>query len=119
MDKQVQTIRQSLKKASDRQKSYANLKRSTQVFKEGDKVFLRVKPKKSSLKLGEHKKLSFRSCGPYSIVKGIGEKVYKLELPPHLCVHNVSYVSFLKHYVANPSHMLDDEDTILISQGEF
>ena len=42
-----------------------------------------------------------------------------MDLPPHLCVHNVFHVSLLKHYVANPSHVLDDEDTILVSWGEF
>ena len=45
MDRQLQVIRQSLKKASDRQKSYADLHRSSRIFKEGDKVFLRVKPR--------------------------------------------------------------------------
>ena len=45
MDRQLQSIRITLKKASDRQKSYADSRRSTRNFKEGDKVFLRVKPK--------------------------------------------------------------------------
>ena len=50
MDRQMQVIRQSLKKTSDRQKSYAYLHRSSHNFQIGDKVFLRLKPKKSSLK---------------------------------------------------------------------
>ena len=40
MDRQLQAIRITLKKASDRQKSYADLHQTTQIFKEGDKVFL-------------------------------------------------------------------------------
>ena len=53
MDRQLQIIRETLKKASDRQKSYADLHRSARTFKAGDKVFLRVKPKRSSLRLGK------------------------------------------------------------------
>ena len=93
MDRQLQLIR---KRASDRQKSYANLRRSVQDFKAGDKVFLRVKPKRSSLKLGKYKKLAYRYCGPYEIVKRIGEQSYKLALPPHLHIHDVFHVSLLK-----------------------
>ena len=53
MDKQLQEIRANLKRASDRQKSYADQHCSPREFKVGEKVFLRVKPKSSSLKLGK------------------------------------------------------------------
>ena len=118
MDRQMQIIRQNLKRASDRQKSYADLKRSSREFKIGDKAFLRVKPKCSSLKLGKYKKLAYRYCGPFKILKRIGEQAYELALPPHLHVHNVFHVSLLKQYIADPSHTLN-EDTILVSQEEF
>ena len=87
---------QSLKKASDRQKSYADLHQSSQIFKAEDKFFLRVKPKRSSLKLGNYKKLAYRYCGPFEIMQRIGEQFYKLELPLHLHVHNVFHASLLK-----------------------
>ena len=59
MDCQLQVMRGNLKKTNDsRQKSYANLKSSMQEFKGGDQVFIQVKPKKRSLRLGKHKKLS-------------------------------------------------------------
>ena len=80
---------------------------------------MRVKPKRSSLKLGPCKKLAYRYCGPYSIAKRIGEQAYWLELPPHIRVHNVFHVSLLKQYIADPSHVLNDEDTIFLSQDEF
>ena len=73
MDKQVQVIRQSLKRASYRQKSYANLHRSSCTFQIGDKVFLRVKPKRSSFKMGKCRKLSFRYCGPFEVLRRMGE----------------------------------------------
>ena len=73
MDRQMQVIRQSLKRASDRQKSYADLHRSSCTFQIGDKVFLRGKPKRSSLKIGKCRKLSFSYCGPFEVLRRMGE----------------------------------------------
>ena len=67
MDQQLQVIRETLKRASDRQKSYADLHQSSQTLKVRDKVFLRVKPKRSSLHLRKYKKLAYHYCGPYVI----------------------------------------------------
>ena len=37
----------------------------------------------------------------------MGEVAYQLELPPELSkVHNVFYVSMLRRYVSDPSHMI-------------
>jgi hypothetical protein len=44
MEDQVLQIRQRLKEANDRQKSYADAKRTPREFSVGDKVLLRVKP---------------------------------------------------------------------------
>ena len=119
MDRQMQVIRQSLKRASDRQKSYADLHRSTRTFQIGDKVFLRVKPKRSSLKMGKCRKLSFRYCGPFEVLRRMGEQSYKLVLPPQLHVHDVFHVSLLKKYVPNPGHILDLDDNVIVNQEEF
>ena len=82
-------------------------------------VLLRVKPKRSSLKLGKYKKLAFRYCGPFEIVKRVGEQSYKLALPPSLHVHDVFHVSLLKKYVAHPDHIPTSDHTILVNQEEF
>ena len=119
MDQQLQVIRETLKRASDRQKSYADLHWSSRAFKAGDKVFRRVKPKRSFLRLGKYKKLAYRYCGPYEILRRIGEQSYELALPPTLHVHNVFHVSLLKTYVADPSHVLNLDGTILVNQQEF
>ena len=78
-----------------------------------------MKPKRSSIKLRKYKKLAYRYCGPYEIIKRIGEQSYKLALPLHLHIHDVFHVSLLKQYVANPEHILDADDTILVNQEEF
>jgi len=119
MDHQMQTIRKDIKAAQDRQKQYADAKRSVRTFEEGDMVFLRVRPKRSSISLGKYKKLSPRYCGPYVITRRIGDQAYKLLLPPQLKVHNVFHVSLLKKYVPDPSHVLDEDQIALPTQGQL
>jgi hypothetical protein len=48
MEKQVIQIKQNLKVAQNRQKSYADRKRIPREFRMGDHAYLRVRPKKSS-----------------------------------------------------------------------
>ena len=50
-EQKVKVIRDSLKAAPDRQKSYADLKRKEIEYQVGDKVFLKVSPKKKFLQL--------------------------------------------------------------------
>ena len=80
-------------------------------------VFLRDRPKKSTLSLGKYKKLSQIYCGPYEIIKVVSDQAYKLKLPQNLKVHNVFHVSLLKPYVPSPDHLLDIEQIVLPSQG--
>ena len=51
-EEKLQVIRQRLKVASDRQKSYANLKRRDIEYEVGDKVFLKVSPWRKILRFG-------------------------------------------------------------------
>jgi ribosomal protein L21E len=55
-------IRQNLKTSQDRKKSYASLNRLYKEFKVGDHVYMRVNPKKSSLKLVSCAKLAPIYC---------------------------------------------------------
>lgn len=57
MEEQVCRIRQRLKWAHDRNKSYADMNRVDRSFKEGELIFLRVKPHKSSIRFGKGSKL--------------------------------------------------------------
>ena len=80
-------------------------------------VFLKVKPKRSSLSSGKFKKLSARYCGPYVITKKINNQAYALLLPPHINVHNVFHVSLLKKYVLDANHILGDEIALVSKDG--
>ncbi|XP_052880458.1 uncharacterized protein LOC128286787 [Gossypium arboreum] len=95
-------IRERLKAASGRQKSYADLKKKDIEYSIGDMVFLRVLPWKKVLRFGRKGKLSPQFIGPYWILKRVGLVAYQLELPSELdYIHDV-YVSMLRRYHSNP-----------------
>ena len=103
----VQVIRQRLKAASDRQKSYADLKRKDIEYEVGDKVFLKVSPWRKVLRFGKKGKLSPRFIGPYEVLERIGPVAYRLALPPELAkLHDVFRVSMLRKYRSDESHIL-------------
>ena len=54
----VKQVQGNLKIVQDRQKSQADLKRTPKEFQVGEHVFIKVRPKKSSLKLGSCAKLA-------------------------------------------------------------
>ena len=58
LEQQVKRIREHLITAQDRQKKYADKKRIDQKFLVGDKVFLRVRPRKSPIRYGKGSKLA-------------------------------------------------------------
>ncbi|KAG8496459.1 hypothetical protein CXB51_007559 [Gossypium anomalum] len=106
-EEKVKVIRDCLKAASDRQKSYADLKRKDIEFQVGDKVFLKVSPWKKVLRFGRKGKLSPRFIGPYEVIEKVGPVAYRLALPPELeKIHDVFHVSMLRWYRSDPSHVL-------------
>ncbi|XP_075478864.1 uncharacterized protein LOC142519721 [Primulina tabacum] len=65
---------------------------------------------KGVMRFGKKGKLSPRYIGPFEILDKIGERAYRLALPPDLDrVHNVFHVSMLRKYLSNPSHVLRRE----------
>ncbi|KAA3456128.1 DNA/RNA polymerases superfamily protein [Gossypium australe] len=106
-EQKVKLIRDCLKAASDRQKSYADLKRKDIEFEIGDKVFLKVSPWKKVLRFGRKGKLSPRFIGPYEIIERVRPVAYRLKLPSELeKIHNVFHVSMLCRYRSDPSHVI-------------
>ena len=98
-EQKVRVIRESLRTASDRQKSYADLKRKDIEYQVGDKVFLKVSPWKKVLRFGRKGKLSPRFIGPYEVSERVGPVAYRLILPPELeKIHDVFHVSMLRRY---------------------
>ncbi|KAL4367636.1 hypothetical protein GQ457_05G018930 [Hibiscus cannabinus] len=96
-----------LKTASDRQKSYVDLKRREIEYVVGDRVFLKVSPWKKVMRFGRKGKLSPRYIGPYEIVERVGSVTYRLLLPIELeRIHDVFHVSMLQRILASDSKVL-------------
>jgi hypothetical protein len=75
----VVKIKENLKEAQDRKKNYVDKNMIAREFKVGENVLLKVKPKKSSLKLGSCTKMEARLRGPFKILDRIG--------PVDTCLH--------------------------------
>ncbi|GJQ92408.1 hypothetical protein Tco_0003547 [Tanacetum coccineum] len=94
-------IRERLKTARSRQKSYADKRRKPLEFKVGDRVLLKVSPWKGVVRFGKKGKLAPRYVGPFEIVECVGPVAYRLKLPQELsCVHDTFHVSNLKKCLA-------------------
>jgi hypothetical protein len=110
-EEQVRIIRENLRVAQTRQKSYANNRRRPLEFEEGDYVYLKVSPLRGMRRFKVKGKLSPRFIGPFLILKRVGEVAYQLELPDHLAdVHDVFHVSQLKRCLRMPEEQLPMED---------
>ena len=107
----IQVIRDHLKVARSRQKSYADRRRSDLEFQVGDYVLLRVSPWKGVIRFRKRGKLGPRYIGPYKIIARVGEVAYRLELPEELSmIHNTFHVSQLRKCVRDESEKIPLED---------
>nr|GEY73327.1 reverse transcriptase domain-containing protein [Tanacetum cinerariifolium] len=85
-------IKDRLKAARDRQKSYADKKRKPIEFSVGDHVLLKVSPWKGVVRFGNKGKLAPMFIGPFEITKRIGPVAYRLRLPQELKgIHDTNY----------------------------
>jgi ribosomal protein L21E len=100
-------IKYNLKIAQDRQKRYEDIKRSHKEFKVGDHVYLRVNPKRSSLRMGSFAKLSPHYRGPFEVLERVEPITYRLPLPPTIKDQTVFHVPLLNKYVHNSNHVID------------
>jgi hypothetical protein len=107
MEEQMVKIMQNLKFSQYRKKILKNKGRNHIYFKVGDHVFLKVKLRCSSLKLGNFSKLAVHYYGPFEILERIGYVTYMLAFPKSLCIHNVFHVSLLKKYAPDANHIID------------
>ncbi|GJV21318.1 putative reverse transcriptase domain-containing protein [Tanacetum coccineum] len=93
----VVLIKEKLKAARDRQKSYADNRRKLLEFEVGDHVLLKVSLWKGVIHFGTKGKLASRYVGPFENLERIGPVAYWLRLPEELSsVHDIFHLSNLK-----------------------
>jgi hypothetical protein len=119
MELTVKQVQQNLKVAQDSKKSNVDAKRTRRELNIGYHVYIRVKPKNSSLRLGRYTNLAPRYCGPFEILARIRTVDYQLALPATVKVHDVFHVSLLKTYIHDPTHIVDWKMIQVEPVGEF
>jgi hypothetical protein len=119
MEEKMMKIKKNLKAAQDRKKIYADKGRTHKEFNVGDHLFLKVKAKISSLKLGNCSKLAVRYCGPFEILERIDPISYMIALPASMPIHNVFHVSLLKKYIPEANHVIDWNVIQVEQEGAF
>nr|ABA94346.1 retrotransposon protein, putative, Ty3-gypsy subclass [Oryza sativa Japonica Group] len=109
-EEKVRTVRERLRIAQSRQKSYADNRRRELTFEAGDYVYLRVTPLRGVHRFQTKGKLAPRFVGPYRILERRGEVAYQLELPPNMVgIHDVFHVSQLKKCLRVPEEQASSE----------
>ncbi|GJV02858.1 putative reverse transcriptase domain-containing protein [Tanacetum coccineum] len=113
-------IRQRLQAARDRQRSYANIRRKPLEFQVGDRVMLKVSPRKGVIRFGKQGKLNPRYIRPFKILERISLVAYKLELPEELSnVHNTFHISNLKKCLSDESLVIPMKELRLDDKLNF
>ncbi|GKE56868.1 putative reverse transcriptase domain-containing protein [Tanacetum coccineum] len=88
-------------------KSYANVRRKPLEFQVGDRVMLKVSPRKGVIRFGKRGKLNPQYIGPFKILKRVGPVAYTLELPKELSsVYGTLHVSNLKKCISDESFVI-------------
>ncbi|GKC65911.1 putative reverse transcriptase domain-containing protein [Tanacetum coccineum] len=97
-------IKDRLKDARDRQKSYADRRRKPLEFNVGDYALLKVSPWKGVVHFGKKGKLAPRFVGTFEIIKKVGPVADMLDFPEELDgFHDTFHVSNLKKCLVNPT----------------
>ncbi|GJR92208.1 putative reverse transcriptase domain-containing protein [Tanacetum coccineum] len=101
-------------------RSYANIRRKPLEFQVGDRVILKVSPRKGVIRFGKRGKLNPRYIGPFKILERIGPVAYKLELPEELSnVHSTFHISNLKKCLSDESLIIPMKELRLDDKLNF
>ncbi|GKC97468.1 putative reverse transcriptase domain-containing protein [Tanacetum coccineum] len=118
--KKIVQIRQRLQAARDRQRSYANVRRKPLEFQVGDRVMLKVSPRKGVIRFRKRGKLNPWYIGPFKILKRVGPVAYTLELPEEFSnVHSTFHVSNLKKCLSDESLVIPMKELRLDDKLNF
>jgi hypothetical protein len=109
-EEKVSAIRENLRAAQMRQKSYHDKAKAPRDFEVGNYVYLKVSPTEGVQRFGVKGKLAPRYIGPYEVTKKFGTVAYHVRLPDRLsAVHDVFHVSQLKKCEQIPEAQIIEE----------
>jgi hypothetical protein len=98
-------MRENLKLAQMRQKSYHGKGTTSRHFEVGDYVYLKVSPTKGVQRFGVKGKLASRYIGPYEVKEVCGPVTYHIQLPEWFsAIHNLFHVTQLKKGMPVPEN---------------
>ena len=115
-------IRQRILTAESRQKSYSDNRRRDLEFEVGDKVFLKVLPRKRMIRQGKWGKLCPRYVGPFEVLQRVGQVAYR---SAHFLVMNVKnplpklaklYIEEIVRLHGVPASIVSDRDPRCVSR---
>jgi hypothetical protein len=110
-EKQIHMVRENLRVAQSRQKSYADHRRRELSFEVGDFVYLKVSRMRGLCHFKVWCKLAPKFIRPFKILEKRGEVAYQLKLLVQLSdVHDVFHVSQLKKWLHVPEEQIPMED---------
>ena len=97
----LEDAKTNLVTAQARMKKQGDKTRRSEIFSEGDKVYLSTRNLRT---FGQHipAKLRRRWVGPFTITKAISPVAYRLDLPLGWQIHPTFHVSSLKRYIRHP-----------------
>ncbi|GJX97823.1 putative reverse transcriptase domain-containing protein [Tanacetum coccineum] len=117
---EIVQIRQRLQGVRDRQISYANIRRKPLEFQVGDRVMLKVSPRKGVIRFKKRGKLNPRYIRPFKILERISPVAYKLELPEELSnIQSTFYVSNLNKCLFDKSLVIPMKELRLDDKLNF
>jgi hypothetical protein len=104
-------VRENLRVAQSRQKSYADRRRRELSFEVGDFVYPKVSPMSGLHHFMVRGKIAPRFIGPFKILEKRGAVAYQLEVLPQLSdVHDMFLVSQLKKCLWVPEEQIPVEE---------
>ena len=112
----IDLIQRRMKATQDKQKSYADKRRTDLEFDVGDMVFVKVSPLRNVVRFGSIGKLAPRFVGLFPIKERIGRMAYRVDLPERLSgVHDVFHVSHLRKCLHETAEVVGSS---LLRKGE-
>lgn len=97
MDEALKQLRYHLERAHDQIVKFANKKRRPATTKEGDWVYLKIRPhRQASMPTRLHPKLFARYYGPFQVTNKVRPVAFRVQLPEIARIHPIFHVSQLK-----------------------